>query len=203
MVPADVRQLGRAFTNVKVDSTLEVLDDKATTFRSFHSYTVRAELPGRFYVRTYVWTGTDHNDTSEVVSDHDIWGHPRHRCHGRVIREGSSRIVVVDLGRTLEPGEIEEIHIRHELRDLGGTFLPRLGHVAKQGNEQVDLAVVLPARLADKAVFREFMNDTGHEIDMEHLTGVVQDSGAIRFSKRLPTPTHTNRTYRICWGRLA
>jgi hypothetical protein len=199
---ATVADPSRVFTRLEVDHCLEVLDDRATTFRTSHVHTIRAEMPSRFFVRRYTWTGTDDNDTAEVICEHDVWGHPRHRLHGPIIREGSTRIVLIDLGRTLSAGEIETVHIAHQLRDLAQTFTPMLGHTVKPGNERITLRVILPERQAERVTYRERMVDTDHDVHAEPLVGVPCNHDRLLFSKVISDPAQHNRRYRICWGYL-
>src|SRR5437867_4752734 len=130
----------KAFAKVDVQHQLEVLDNNSTTFRSSHLFTVRAAVKSRFFERRYSWTGGDDTDSPEVVCDHDMWGHARHKVHGPVIREDKTRIVLLDLGRTLERGEEEQIHIIHSLRDLNGTFEPFMGQFAGPELEKISLS---------------------------------------------------------------
>ena len=196
-------KLDRVYTILESDHLLEVLDDNSTTFSSRHIITIRAEIPSRFFVRRYSWTGMDHADTHEIVCRHDLWGHPVHKVHGPVIREGVARILVVDLGRTLEIGELETVHIRHHHRDFGGTFEPFLAARARPGNQKLTLTVNLPKRLADKVTYRESMMDTNNDVDVEPLVGTESQVGKVFFTRTIQPPAESNRRYSLCWGRRA
>jgi hypothetical protein len=190
------------FRHLDMRHCLEVLDERSTTFRSTHVFEVRATMRTRFYFRKFMWSGVDHADTTELITEHDQWGHPRHRTHGPVIREGASRISIVDLGRTLEEGDTERIQMRHHLRDLSGTFTPFLSHRSRPHVAQVTLTVVLPISLAVAMTYRETMIDTDQDVDVRPVVGVPED-GRVRFERTIPAPAPTNRRYRLCWGRLA
>lgn len=206
MVPASAKRVAVIQGGLivrEVHHSLEVLDDNSTTFRSDHSFTVEAEIPSRFFVRSYRWTGTDETDTPELDSAYDIWGHPVQRLHGPVIREGQTRIVLVDLGRTLQVGEIERIRIRHSLRDFGKSFQPRLGRQARPGLQQLTLTVTLPAPLADNVIYQESEVDSRKVLETEILTGEATSDAKLRFHKSIVAPAPDDRAWVICWGRLA
>jgi hypothetical protein len=112
---AAITDAEHAFTKVRASHLFEVLDDSCTTFRSEHQYEIRAELRGRFFQRRFMWTGSDDDEQPALESTYDMWGYPMHKIHGPVIREGVWRIVLVDLGRTLEIGDGDNLHFHHSL----------------------------------------------------------------------------------------
>jgi len=187
------------FTKEKVFHTLEVLDDACTTFRSEHVFSIRAELRSRFYNRRFQWTGSDDDEEPILQTTYDKWGYPLHRIHGPIIREGPWRIVVVDLGRTLEIGEEDILHFHHRLRDLNGKFEPYLSHAPQPGTKNIILHVILPKSLAHDVVFDDRMLDTDKVIDSEGLTGEPLDAARMLFAKEVPNPAQLNRVYRIRW----
>lgn len=200
---ADQEPLQRVFSQVNVEHCFEVLDDNSSTFRSDLVLHIRAEMPARFYDYRYTWTGTDHTDATEIDCEHDLWGQPLQRLHGPVIREGATRTIVVDLGRTLEKGAMTTIRLRHNPRDMEKTFQPIAGFRAKPGTEKIVLEVILPESLAKGATYRETMSDTNHDVDKVSLMGEPLAGKRIKYSKTILTPAQTNRLYQINWGHLA
>jgi hypothetical protein len=188
------------FTKVRVDHEFEVLDDSSTTFRSQHNFLVRAELRGRFFQRRYQWTGSDEDERPTLETVYDMWGHPQHNIHGPVIREGRWRIILVDLGRTLEIGDQDVVHFHHRLRDLNGKFQPFLGNSPKPGTKYITLKVILPLSLAHDVFYDERMLDTDNVIATKELQGVPVD-GKVQFVENIPDPVQLNRGYRIRWTR--
>jgi len=130
---------GHIFATPRVSNTLEILDDACTTFRSEHIISIRAQLRSRFFLRRFMWTGSDDDEPPDLETTHDVWGHPKHRIHGPIVREGRWRVIVVDLGSTFEVGDEDTLHFRHQLRDLNGEFEPFLGHAPKLGTEYLML----------------------------------------------------------------
>lgn len=186
------------FAKVRVAHTLEVLDDSCTTFRSEHVFLLRAELRSRFFLRRYKWTGSDDDQEPELETTYDKWGHPTERIHGPVIREGQWRIVVVDLGRSLEVGEERTLHFRHRLKDLNGKFEPYLGHSPKPGTQHISLKVILPPSMSREVVYDDRVLDTENVVEAQPLVGKPVD-GKVVFEKEIPSPAQQNRGYRIRW----
>lgn len=192
---------GHIFTTPRVFHTLEILDDACTTFKSEHVILIRAQLRSRFFLRRFMWSGSDDDDAPELDTTFDMWGHPKHKVHGPLIREGRWRIVVVDLGGTFEVGDEDTLHFRHHLRDLTGRFEPFLGHTPKLGTEYLKLQVVLPASVSQDVFFAERTSDTEMVTHTEPMSGELLDDGRTRFSKEIHNPIQRNRGYRICWKR--
>lgn len=187
------------FAKVSASHTLEVLDDSCTTFRSEHIFLIQAQLRSRFFNRRFSWTGSDDDEEPILETTYDKWGHPMHKIHGPVIREGPWRIVLVDLGRTLEVGEEDLLHFHHRLRDLNGKFEPYLEHSPKPGTKKIVLKVILPESLAHDVVFDERMFDTDKVMHSEPLSGNSLDATRKLFAREIPNPVQLNRAYRIRW----
>ena len=189
------------FTWLSVSHAFEVVDASSTTFRSEHIFRVRAEIDTRFFTRHYFWTGSGSVDEPEplLVCEDDVWGFPQHRVHGPVIIEGTSRILVIDLGRTLVAGQEEVIHFCHRLKDLNHTFDPYIGHLSRPGMKKLDLSVALPEALSENVTFQERMLDTGSAIHVEQLHPMCIKNGTCKFDKQVTKLASENRGYRICW----
>jgi hypothetical protein len=141
---ATLRRFGESgFEIVHVDHHLTVVDRMATVFRSSHSILLRAVSRSRFYERVYFWTGTGREGFPKLVTQHDQYGHPLQRILGDVIREGSKRTVVIDLGAPVEPGQFAMIEIEHFFVDVEGSFQRYLAHT-----DSLSLGVTLPAASA-------------------------------------------------------
>lgn len=194
----------RVFSYVSTESQLEVMDESATTFLVTNVFQLRSEIPSRFFVWSFIWTGTDYDDVAELDCAFDGWGEPLQRIHGPVIREGRSRRVVVDLGRTVEAGELTEVRLRHHLRDFGGTFQPLHGYRARSGNERAALAVRLPARLAGSVTFRARRTGADQDDQVEAMAGTPLKSGSVEFSwsESRPSLADGGRLYYISWGQV-
>lgn len=190
---------GHIFETPKVSHKLEILDDACTTFKSEHIISIRAVLRSRFFLRRFMWSGSDDDEAPDIETKCDIWGHPKHRIHGPLLREGRWRIVLVDLGRTFEVGEEDTLHFHHKLRDLNGRFEPFLGHTPKLGTEHLKLEIILPASVSQNVAFAERMTDSGMVVDTQQMSGEPVGDGRFRFAKEVHNPVQRNRSYRICW----
>jgi hypothetical protein len=117
------------------------------TFSTTHRYELEALMGGRFFERRYNWTGAGIEKTPIIESGRDVLGHAHHRLHGPVIYEGQWRILLVDLGRDVAPGERESVEIKHTFIDTAGTFQPFLGHTVHSDPELVPEKLVLEVQL--------------------------------------------------------
>jgi hypothetical protein len=199
-----IGDLGDAFERTSIESSLEVLDNASTTFRSEHTFCIKARIAARFYQRKFAWTGSGASEEPppDLITDYDNWGFPRHRIHGPVIRENTSRIVLVDLGRTMSKGETDTVHFVHRLKDLNATFVPYLGISPRSGTNKISLKVVLPDALSGHVFFEERTTDTNTAIASEKLTASEEMDGRKTFKHEVRRPETSNRTYQIAWRSL-
>jgi hypothetical protein len=186
------------FEAPKVCHTLEVMDERLTTFRSNHEITIKAVLRSRFYLRRFIWTGSEGDDVPELLSDFDHWGHPIQKVHGPVIKDGEWRLIVVDLGTTMEIGEVGVLKFKHHLRDLEGTFQRFLAHRPKTGTQMVDLQVILP-RSISASVTGNCISDTGKVLYSKNLEPVSEYAGKPVFRYVVAEEMQPNRKYQIAW----
>ncbi len=163
---------------------------------------VEATLPSRFFVREYYWTGSgvEKEPVPELVSDIDAWGFPLQRIHGPLIVEGQARIVLVDLGRTINVGEQETLVFRHKMKDLGGSFRPFLRVRPTKAIENVlRLTVVLPEWSGLRVQYLRFTHDTEKVIESEEIMGRSACEGRLVFEKEIFKPNRNNMGHRIEW----
>lgn len=194
-----IRDLQGAFARPSVSHHFEVVDDASTTFRSEHIFRVKAQIQTRFFLRQYYWTGSGVDEPQpELVCAYDTWGFPKHKLHGPIIVEGSSRTVLVDLGETYDVGAEDTIHFQHRLKDLERRFQPHIGHVPKPGTKEVSLSVTLPLSLAENVSLESISIDTRKVMDSERLVGVNTD-GKLKFSRTIKNPKTSNTLYQIRW----
>ena len=184
-----------------VEHQLEIVDRRATTFRSEHTFVIEALVPSRFFPRTYFWTGSgvEKEQVPEVISDIDAWGLPKQRIHGPLIVEGSSRTLIVDLGRTIEKKEKETVKFRHKMRDLNGTFEPRLGvHPSTQVKNRIELRVIIPDWTDLRVRYQTFTHEGGKTVHSEDLSPYIKDE-RLTFVKEILKPRERNLGHRIVW----
>jgi hypothetical protein len=190
------------FLKTHVSHHMEVLDEAATSFRSEHVYVIKARGRCRFFCRRFRWTGGDTIQEPDVVCDYDQWGHPRHRMHGPVIKEGDWFIWLIDLGQTLEVGKEDIVHLRHSLHSLNGTFEPFLNFgIGNGGVEHVTLAVTLPPAFIGKVSYSESTRPSGQITHSEILEPKrIQQSGGKLYEKICDlNGTETNMNLRLDW----
>jgi hypothetical protein len=192
-----------SFSICSANHHLEVVDRRSTTFRSEHIFKIRANTKSRFFVRDFIWTGSGEirEKPPEVVSAVDIWGIPKHRMHGPLLVEGSARTLVVDLGRTLSVGEEETVCFRHEMKDLKGTFKPRLRmKPSTEFLECLDMRVTLPQWAGLRCLFREFSRSNDKVLGTEKIEGKRDSAAKISFHKQIVNPNEKNVCYGIEWS---
>ena len=188
-----------SFRRIKSEHKFEVVDEGSTTFRSEHHYLVEVIKPTRFFFRQFFWTGSDNSDETTILETAiDQWGHPLHRLHGPIIRENRSRIVIVDLGRTLVQGHREEITFRHNLSDLKGTFEPRFSYTAKPNDGELSIRVLLPLSFG-QATFHLEAADTHRCLETDELIPQIIDKKKAKFEYNIPL-VEQNRRYTLSWA---
>lgn len=129
----------------RVAHRLRALSSDHRTLVTQHEFRLRASRATRLFQRRYAWSGTGVENRPVVDPNTDPIGHATHRLLGPVLYEPeNSRLVVVDLGRTLEVGEEVTVRISHRFVDTGGTFNRFLGHTAGDDCEGLTIAVMLP-----------------------------------------------------------
>lgn len=133
------------FFRVRAEHQLEILDRKCTTLRTRHKLTLQAQRKSRFYQRAYIWTGSGIEKDPEIISGRDDLGHATHKLHGPVIRSGTRRLFIIDLGRDYHPGETVEVEFKHTLLDLENKMTPFLGQDATTGCQSLKLTVLIPS----------------------------------------------------------
>ncbi len=180
------------------------MDEASTTFRSEHIFRVCAKEDSRFFTRKFSWTGSGSTlePAPEIVTDYDIWGFPKLKIHGPMIVENQSRIVIVDLGKTLGPGQEETVHFKHQLKDLNGTFEPFLSVSSKQGPVEIlKLQVSLPVSFVKSVYFDTFDVSTKSAIDVKKLEcGQNCDKFNI-YKMEIVSPKFENLGYKIRWEK--
>jgi hypothetical protein len=187
----------------KAEHYLEIVDRSSTTFRSEHKFWITALQPSRFLHRDYFWTGSGaHREKlPEVVSDIDEWGFPYHRIHGPIIVEGTSRILVVDLGRTLAAGEKTMVHFRHRMKDLRKTFEPLFRVLpSSQVKEKITIRLKMPDWNGLEIEYRGFDHVTEEVLVSRKLEPILTEGGTLTFEEVFVNPSSGNIGHRIDWS---
>ncbi len=136
----------------------------------------------------------------EVVSEIDDWGFPQHRIHGPLIVEGDARILVVDLGRTLSPGEQTTVHFRHRMKDLKNTFKPMLQvRPSSSVRDEITLKVTLPNWSGLDVNFRQFTHDTEKVLVSRKVNPQESDASRLVFEVVIVNPNSGNLGHRLEW----
>jgi hypothetical protein len=148
------------FFRVHAEHQLELLDRQCTTIRTRHRLTLRAQRTSRFYQRAYIWTGSGIEKDPEILSGRDELGHATHRLHGPIIRSGTQRIFIIDLGREYHNGESVVVEFKHTLLDLENRMEPFLGQDATAGCESLTLTVLIPTSFKATAWQRQSHTST-------------------------------------------
>jgi hypothetical protein len=191
------------FITHSAQHVLEVIDSRSTTFRTKHILIVSPTTAARFYVRRFDWTGATGPDEPlpEVVTEHDVWGTPKHKIHGPLVTQGIERIVVVDLGRTLARGEREKLVFSHTLKDFGGSFQRVLGvrpDAEESEIENLELTVTLPANGSVNVRYEKYQAPD-HVLDVTKLEPTIDGDGRLSYSIKLPSPQRDKFGHRITW----
>jgi hypothetical protein len=186
-----------AFELVHVDHHFTIIDRASTVFKSTHSILLRAKASSRFYERVYYWSGTGKEGFPKLVTQHDLYGHPLQRILGDVIREGTKRTVVIDLGAAVEPGELAMIELEHFFVDVGSTFQPFLAHTVSHGMDSLRMKVTLPSEA--KAISYETFTTTSQVASGSKPIPVSEkNDGSVTYSISLENPERSTR-HRIGW----
>ncbi|TDO14928.1 hypothetical protein EV580_3066 [Mycobacterium sp. BK086] len=189
-----------SFEYLSVAHEMLVVDESSMTIITNHTVHVRALRAERFFERIYCWTGSGVEKDPKVLSKLDDLGHV-HKLHGPVIRNGSERIYLIDLGRRLAEGEEEIIEFEHTFVDVGRTFVPFLGHRAKPGLRDLQLRVLLPdkdRRSVRKECWREGSQHP-YQIEMADPSPCERNGvtyHAYEFRRDRPEP---GDRYRLTW----
>lgn len=191
------------FSFCSAEHHLEVVDRRSSTFRSEHSFRIRANVESRFFVRDYFWTGSgvEREKPPEIVSEVDVWGMPMHRMHGPLLVEGNFRILVVDLGRTLGVGEEETVIFRHQMKDLDGTFKPFFRFKpSTQIRDSLDIRLTLPPWTGLKCFYRKFTHDTEKVVHSEEMPLHENGFGKFSIHKQVVNPSERNMGHVLEWS---
>jgi hypothetical protein len=121
-----------------------IVEPSSRTIRTWHEFKIRACRRERFFERQFTFSGGGIEKEPVITSGVDELGHARHKLHGPVIREGKERLMLVDLGRWLEPEEVEVVQIEHTFIDPEGRFEPFLGAFVKPECQRISIEVLLP-----------------------------------------------------------
>lgn len=186
----------------EVEHQLEIVDRGWTTFRSEHKFWLEAKQPTRFFVRDFFWTGSgaEKEPVPELVSEVDVWGFPHHRVHGPMLVEGESRVLVVDLGRTIGKGEVEVVHFRHRMKDLGGTFNPVLASLpATEIIKRLAIRLILPRGAPQKVMYYSVTHDTNKVVDSREVAAVTLEDGRLLFERIVLNPKKKNLGHKLQW----
>lgn len=192
-----------SFEFVTVEHQLEIVDRNSTTFRSEHKYRIRAKEPSRFFIRQYFWTGdgVEKEPVPEVVTGVDDWGFPNQRIHGPLLCEETSRILIVDLGRTVEADEEEFVHFRHKMKDLNRKFERRLS--VKPTTKVLDnivLRLIIPDLDELVVRYRSFTRDTKKVVASSALKATQSENGRLTFEKTIFNPNEKNLGHKLEWS---
>jgi hypothetical protein len=183
-----------------VEHQFEVADHGSTTFRSEHKFDLEALQPNRFFVRNWFWTGSgvEKEPIPEVLSPIDKWGFPRHRIHGPLVIENRSRIIVVDLGRTLAVGETDQIHFLHKMKDLEGSFRPTFQiSPSAEVMERIVMRLVVPSWKNLRVKFTKFSMKTKEPLETS-VSASTKSRNRLRFEETISHP-EKDVGYRFEW----
>jgi hypothetical protein len=197
-----VADLEDGFLRRNVRHELVVLDDDSMTIRTRHDIELVAERASRFLVHAYSWSGSGVEGRPVVNSGWDELGHQNHRLHGDVVRDASTgRLMVVDLGRTMEAGEDDSVSISHFFVDTGRSFKPRLSHSPRRGTERVSLVVRLPAGSSKTVSALNHKNGASHPSSQNRLEPVSVADGNMAFDEYTFTinAPQTSSRYSLEW----
>lgn len=184
----------------EVEHQLEVVDLGWTTFRSEHKFWLEAKQPARFFVRDFFWTGSgaEKEPPPELVTEVDVWGFPHHRVHGPMLVEGESRVLVVDLGRTIGKGEVEVVEFRHRMKDLGKTFNQVLSSEStSEIVKRLALRMILPRDASQRVRYLSVTTDTKKVIDSREVTAVPLEDGRMLFEAVILNPKKKNLGHKL------
>jgi hypothetical protein len=125
----------------------EVIDPAATTHRGVYTFRLRALSPFRFFEQRYYWTGSGVERDPEVLPVEDDPHSDLYRLHGPVLRNGPTRVFLVDLARELARDEKASVQWQQDLIDRHKTFEPRLANKVRKEIGELTLEVALPPAL--------------------------------------------------------
>ncbi|MEN5277392.1 hypothetical protein ABE527_10615 [Brucella sp. TWI432] len=191
-----------SFEYLDLESEFEVVDRGSTTFRSDHKIGLKAISATRFLIREYSWSGTgvDREPVPEVVSEEDKWGHPLQRIHGPLICEKRRRIMVVDLGRTLHIDERENVHFRHRMRDLNGTFEPffELGP-SKRVLNSIRMRITLPNWNNLRVSYTRTVGEDKKVVDSRNLQAHYNNNDRVSFQIEVSNAEQLKMGHKLSW----
>lgn len=192
-----------SFRYKSVEHQFEVADRGSTTFRSEHKFELEAIQATRFFIRNWFWTGSgaEKEPIPEVLCEIDKWGFPRHRIHGPLVSENRSRIVVVDLGRTLAIGETDILHFQHKMKDLKGTFEPRFQiSPTAEISDRIVMRLVVPDWKGLRVEFNKFSRVTKDVLATSISTPTKLLVGRIHFEEVVDGLADRDVGYRFEWS---
>ena len=201
-VPEGNHLVNLAFRILEVDHQLEVVDRRSTTFRSDHDFLIEAQIPSRFFVREYFWTGSgsEQEPVPDLLTDIDLWGFPMQRIHGPLLILGDTRTLVVDLGRTIQPGERVRVRFQHRMKDLNSSFEPKLVvRPSTQVRNRIKLRVILPSWNGLRMIYERFTHDTSEVVDATPLDPVDASPDKLTFEKEVINPSEDNMGHKLAW----
>lgn len=191
-----------SFLFCKANHHLEVVDRGSMTFRSEHTFLLEAAVASRFFHHEYFWTGSgaERETLPEVVSEIDEWGFPQHRIHGPLIVEGNKRILVVDLGKTLQPGEQAVVNFRHRMKDLKGTFVPMLQvRPSSRVRDHIKLKVSVPNWRGLEVKCHEFASDTEEVLVSRKVPPQQLSPSRLAFEVEILNPSSGKSGHKLEW----
>lgn len=158
------RDLDDGFVRTTVEHELRVVDPSGLTISVHHRFLLKCERASRFVLSRYEWTGTGDESTPLIGPRDEDSAIPSPRLHGPAIQlEDGGRLLVIDLGRVLEPGEITEVTVDHTFVDTGETFQPFITHKVTPGNERVAITAILPTEMAKIVHFSTEVLEGSHK----------------------------------------
>lgn len=191
-----------SFRVVDVSHTYEVVDARWMAVRTRHKFVLEAIHPNRLFLREYTWANEFGIEKRPVIlSGKTQSGIASHRIQGPVIiGEQGSRIAVIDLGRTVDPGERETVEIEHFFVRVDPGADGFVGELAKDGCNSVELTAILPKCDSPQPLFKGKPGNSAEWSTVEPLSYDMHESGRIRIHKRISDPEPLWR-YRIAWDQ--
>lgn len=182
--------------------TMHALDVSLMTVRTRHRFDLLAIRRERFFERRVDWTGSGIEKDPQILSGKDALGHSRHQLHGPVIRDGITRIMLIDLGRRLEPGDREVVEIEHTFIDVERTLKPFLGAFAREGTKTVTLSLILPDKFVGTVRSEKHPPDSKLPISQEFVQPEVCMLDGIPYRQYvLKEPdAQPGSNYRLSWN---
>ncbi len=196
-------EIDSAFTVISAEMTYQVLDSRWMSIRTHHRFELEATRPHRFYFREYNWDNEKGIEKlPRILSGRQQSGRAAHRLQGPVVSGPNGwRLLVVDLGRILGPGEREVVEIEHFFVRVAPDADGFVGALAREGMERIHLTAILPNRndLRLHSKHRAGSRDTEEWEHIQMLAGTTE-AGSIKVTHKISDPT-PGRRYRLGWDQ--